>query len=181
MNAIGIKIKKAEGKRDLGASKFFGAPVLPDGWLEMFSEDIIFFAQIRLSDIAELDTENKLPHTGYLYIFLDIEMFPYQAMAYYYDGEPNVVVDDFNEAEPQFAHLNEDWLMSFEPVNEDFDGIRLFGVPSSDYETDEELLLQFDPLAENTGFLDNIDGYVYFFFGEGKYRIDSIRFGIDRS
>lgn len=181
MNAIGIKIKKADGNHDPCTSKFFGAPVLPDGWLEMFSEDIIFFGQIRLSDIAELDTENKLPHTGYLYLFLDIEMYPYQAMAYYYDGEPNVVVDDFNEAEVQFAHLNEDWLMSFEPADEDFDGTRLFGIPSSCYETDEELLLQFDPLAESTGFLDNIDGYAYFFFGEGRDRINGIRFGIDRS
>jgi len=181
MNAIGIKIKKADGKHDLSASKFFGAPVIPAKWLESFSDDVIFFAQIRLSDIAELDTDNKLPHTGYLYLFLDIEMYPYQAMAYYYDGEPNVVIDDFNEAEPRFAHLNEDWLMSFEPVDEDFDGIRLFGIPSSGYETDDELLLQFDPLAENTGFLDNIDGYAYFFFGEGKYRIDGIRFFIDRS
>lgn len=62
MNAIGIKIKKADGNHDPCTSKFFGAPVLPDGWPEMFSEDIIFFGQIRLSDIAELDTENKLPH-----------------------------------------------------------------------------------------------------------------------
>ena len=38
-------------------------------------------------------------------------------------------MDDFNEAEVQFAHLNEDWLMSFEPADEDFDGTRLFGVP----------------------------------------------------
>ena len=57
----------------------------------------------------------------------------------------------------------------------------MFGVPSSGYETDEELLLQFDPLAESTGFLDNIDGYAYFFFGEGMDRINGIRFGIDRS
>lgn len=71
--------------------------------------------------------------------------------------------------------------MSFEPVDEDFDGIRLFGIPSSGYETDDELLLQFDPLAESTGFLDDIDGYAYFFFGEGKYHIDDIRFFIDRS
>lgn len=181
MNAIGIKIKKADGKHDFGASKFFGAPVIPAKWLESFSDDVIFFAQIRLSDIAELDTENKLPHTGYLYLFLDTEMYPYQAMAYYYDGKPDVVIDDFNETEPQFARLNEDWLMSFEPVGENFDGIRLLGIPSSDYETDDELLLQFDPLAENTGFLDDIDGYAYFFFGEDKYRIDGVRFYIDRS
>lgn len=181
MNAIGIKIKKADKNSDLGASKFFGAPVLPSQWQDMFSDDVIFFAQIRLSDIAELDTENNLPHTGYLYLFLDVEMYPYQAMAYFYDGEPNVVIDDFNEIEPQFAHLNEDWLMSFEPTEENSDGIRLFGVPSSDYAAEEELLLQFDPLAENTGFLDNIDGYTYFFFGNDKNDFDAVSFVIDRS
>lgn len=181
MNAIGIKIKKADGNHDLCASKFFGAPVIPAEWQDMLAEDVIFFAQIRLADIAELDTENKLPHTGYLYLFLDVEMYPYQAMAYYYDGEPNVVIDDFNEAEPQFARLNQDFIMTFEPTDEASDGIRLFGVPSSGYETDEELLLQFDPLAEDTSFLDHIDGYAYFFFGEGKDRIDGIRFAIDRS
>ena len=49
------------------------------------------------------------------------------------------------------------------------------------HQADDELLLQFDPLAESTGFLDDIDGYAYFFFGEGKYHIDDIRFFIDRS
>ena len=182
MNAIGIKIKKADGEHDYGASKFFGAPAVPAEWQDRFSEDVIFFAQIRLSDIAELDTENKLPHTGYLYLFLDVEMYPYpEAWAYYYDGEPQVVIDDFNEAEPQFAHLNEDWLMTFEAVDEAADGMRLFGVPSSGYETDAELLLQFDPLAADTGFLEEIDGYAYLFFGEGKDRVDGIRFVIDRS
>jgi hypothetical protein len=156
--------------------------VIPAEWLDMFSDDVIFFAQIRLADIAELDTENKLPHTGYLYLFLDVEMmYQYQVMAYYYNGEPNVVIDDFNEIEPRFAHLNEDWLMSFEPADDAADGIKLFGVPSSGYEGDGELLLQFDPLAENTGFLDNIDGYAYFFFGKDRRDVDSIGFIIDRT
>ena len=44
MNAIGIKIKKADKNSDLGASKFFGAPVLPSQWQDMFSDDVIFFA-----------------------------------------------------------------------------------------------------------------------------------------
>ena len=102
-------------------------------------------------------------------------------MAYYYDGEPYVVVDDFNETEPRFAHLNEDWLMSFEPADDAADGIRLFGIPSSGYETDEELLLQFDPMAADTRFLDTIDGYAYFFFEKDGRGIDDIKLVIDRS
>lgn len=181
MSAIGIKIKKAEEEHDPGASKFFGAPAIPSELKDMFSDDVIFFAQIRLSDIAGLDDEGMLPHTGYLYLFLDVEMYPYQAMAYYYDREPDMVIDDFNEIEPRFAHLNKPWLMTFYTSDDESDGTRLFGVPSSGIESDEELLLQFDPLAENTGFLDNIDGYAYFFFDSDRNNIDGVRFEIDRS
>ena len=108
-------------------------------------------------------------------------MYPYQAMAYYFDGEPNVVIDDFNKAEPQFAHLCEDWVMTFEAADDAADGIKLFGTPSSGYQSDTALLLQFDPLAYDTGFLENIDGYAYFFFGEDVHDIDAVGFVIDRS
>ncbi len=181
MQAIGIEIKRAEGEHDPGASKFFGAPTLPRGWQDRFSDDVLFFAQIRLSDIAALDTENKLPHTGYLYLFLEVEAYPYRAIACYSDGEPEVVVDDFNAANPRFSQLQDDWLMAFAPAEEAADGSRLFGIPSSGYAAGEELLLQFDPLAEDTGFLEEIDGYAYFFFGKEKSDIDAIRFVIDRS
>lgn len=181
MGAIGITLQKADGGHDLGASKFFGIPTVPAGWQDRFSDDVIFFAQLRLADIAALDTDNQLPHTGYLYLFLDTGMYPYRAMAFRYDGEPTVAIDNFNETVPRFAHLTEDWLMHFAPVDETTDGIRLFGVPASDPDTEEELLLQFDPLAESTGFLDDIDGYAYFFFGSDRSDINAIRFFIDRS
>lgn len=181
MSAISIEIKKADEKHDLGASKFFGSPVIPGEWVDMFSDDVIFFCQIRLSDIADFDTDNKLPHSGYLYLFIDIEMYPYQAMAYYYNGEPDTVIDDFNETEPRFSHLNKDWLMSFKSADDTCDGIKLFGTPSSEVEHDGDLLMQFDPLQEDTQFLDNIDGYAYFFFGDNIKDIDSISFKIDRS
>ena len=50
--AIGIKVKKAEGEHDLGASKFFGTPTLPSGMAEAFKDTEIFFCQIRCRDIA---------------------------------------------------------------------------------------------------------------------------------
>ena len=71
--AIKITAKKAPEPYDLGASKFFGTPTVPLAWDGDFYEDEIFFCQIKLSDIAHLDTENRLPHTGYLYIFLHTE------------------------------------------------------------------------------------------------------------
>ena len=69
-NAIGIRLKKAPDGCDLGMSKCFGTPTVPLAWEETFSEDEMFFCQIRLSDIAAFDAENRLPHTGYLYVFL---------------------------------------------------------------------------------------------------------------
>ena len=34
--AIGIKVTKADGDYDIGASKFFGAPVIPKEWQGIF-------------------------------------------------------------------------------------------------------------------------------------------------
>ena len=181
MSAIGITLRRAEDGDDPGASKLFGAPAVPAGWQDRFSDDVIFFGQIRLADITALDTEGRLPHTGYLYLFLDIEMWPYEAWAFYHDGEPEVVIDGFNSVEPRFAHLDRAWMMSFSAAADDADGTRLFGVPSSLPDCGEELLLQFDPLAADTGFLDEIDGYAYFFFGADPRDIDAIRLVIDRS
>ena len=62
--AIKITAKKAPVGYDLGASKFFGTPTVPIAWDGDFYDDELFFCQIRLSDIAELDKDNKLPHTG---------------------------------------------------------------------------------------------------------------------
>ena len=104
--AIKITLTKAEGEHDLAASKLFGAPVLPEGWQDEMSDEVIFFGQIRLSDIAPFDPENRLPHTGYLYLFLDTEIYPYTAMIEYHDCEPRLVIDNFNELEERFAHLN---------------------------------------------------------------------------
>ena len=60
--AIKITLTKAEGEHDLAASKLFGAPVLPEGWQDEMSDEVIFFGQIRLSDIAPFDPKRlKLP------------------------------------------------------------------------------------------------------------------------
>lgn len=48
-------------------------------------------------------------------------------------------------------------------ADEDYDGTKLFGIPSFEPDDDGELLMQFDPLDEPTGFLEEIDGYAYFF------------------
>ncbi len=183
--AIKIRLTKAEEGYDLGTSKFFGDPTVPSEWQDRFSEDIIFLGQIRLEQIAHLDTENRLPHTGYLYFFLDVAQYPYDVWVEHYDGEPNMVIEEFNEIDPEFEHLTQAFTMSFEACDESEDGHRLFGIPSSDYEPDEgddKLLLQFDPLDTETGFLDSIDGYAYIFYDTKQEKIDGATyFVIDRS
>lgn len=181
-NAIGITVTKAQEKYDLGASKFFGVPTIPSEWKSDFEDDELFFCQIRLADIAELDTENNLPHTGYLYVFLDIGAYPYKARVRYFDGEPDMAVDDFNEDFLDEGNFADAWLMSFAEAEEDADGIKLFGVPA-DWSYGEEpprLLMQYDPLASDMGFMDSIDGFAYFVFAEGSDKLEDVTFFAER-
>lgn len=177
--AIGIHVKKAPEGYDLGASKFFGAPTVPLAWDGDFYEDEIFLCQIRLSDIAGLDTQNRLPHTGYLYIFLHTEDGEYQlgADVRYFDGEPELAIDDFNLEIADYERFNDAYLMEFSEVDEDADCTRLFGVPSDwNYEAEHpKLLLQFDPLDSEMGFLDHLDGFLYFFFGKDETDLAGVR------
>jgi len=182
-NAIGITVTKATEGYDLGASKFFGTPTVPAAWVDEFDDNEIFFCQIRLSDIAELDRENKLPHTGYLYIFLDISSFPYKARVLYYDGEPDTAIDDFNDEIPGAENLCDSWLMNFAEVEDDAQGIKLFGIPAGwGYDEDvPRILMQYDPLASNMGFADSIDGYAYFAFAEDSDKLEDVTYFEERS
>ena len=170
--AIKITAKKAPEGYDLGASKFFGTPTIPEEWQADFYDDEIFFCQIRLSDIALFDTEKKLPHTGYLYVFLHTGNGGRQlgADVRYYDGEPRLALDDFNATVADYERYTEAYLMEFSEVDEDEICTRLFGVPSDWNYMDEptKLLMQYDPLDNNMGFLDHLDGFVYLFFGENQ-------------
>ena len=176
--AIGIHIKKADRVYDLGTSKFFGTPTVPSAWETDFDEDEIFFCQIRLRDIAALDTENRLPHTGYLYVFLYTRNGNRDLMAdvRYYDGEPEMAIDDFNATVPGYEICNDAWLMEFSPAEEDGDQTRLLGIPSDwNYaEAPPRLLLQFDPLDNPMGFLRNMDGFLYLFFGENTSDLTAV-------
>ncbi len=180
-NAIKIRVEKAPVEYDYGRSKFFGDPTIPSQWEDRFAEDIIFFAQIRLEELAPFDKENRLPHTGYLYFFMDTEAYPYDVWIDHFDGEPDMLLGEFNDAEPQFAHLNQAWLMRFEECDEYDDGMKLFGLPASQVDEAEEdvpLLLQFDPLEAPMGFLQHIDGYAYI-FSDPKESHAAVRLVVD--
>lgn len=177
-----VNIKKAGADSDPGKSKFFGDPAVPYEWADKFYENVIFFCQIKLSDIEGFDKENRLPHTGYLYVFLDTEKYPYTPIVHYYDGEPYAVLDGFNGEVPGFTHLTQAWEMEFCDAEDGADGNKLFGVPCDwNYEKDPPpLLLQFDPLSENTGFMEETDGYMYLFFGKDG-GLDDVTLHIENS
>ena len=170
--AIGIKVKKASKGYNLSASKFFGVPTVPVLWDGDFYDDEIFFCQINLADIAHLDKENKLPHKGYLYIFLHTDEGEYKLKAdvRYYNGEPELAIEDFNSEVKGYEKFNDAYLMEFYETDDDNACTRLFGNLSDwNYtKTPPKLLLQFDPLDNEMGFLDYIDGFLYFFFGEDE-------------
>ena len=176
--AIKITAKKAPADYDLGASKFFGTPTVPLAWEKDFYDDELFFCQIRLSDIAKLDTEKKLPHTGYLYVFLHTGNGKYRLTAdvRYHNGEPELAIDDFNAAVEEYESYTEAYLMEFSEVDEDEICTRLFGIPSDWNYADAppQLFMQYDPLDSEMAFLDSLDGFIYFFFGNDSTEINNI-------
>ncbi|MBE6587561.1 MAG: DUF1963 domain-containing protein [Ruminococcaceae bacterium] len=176
--AIRITVKKAPEGYDIAKSKFFGVPTIPLAWEDDFYDDEMFFCQIRLSDIAELDRENRLPHRGWLYVFIGTVEGKYRLCANvrYHDGEPELAIDDFNDSVEGYEKYTEAYLMEFSEAEEDEDCTRLFGVPSDwnyAYEP-PKLLMQYDPLDNDMGFLDDLDGFLYLFFGENEKDFNSI-------
>ena len=183
--AIGMTLKKATGQYDLGASKFFGTPTIPGAWLEELDENLIFLAQIRLEDIAELDKEKRLPHTGYLYFFVGSSAHmgeEAEAVVLYSPEDPDTAVDEFNDGF-EIEGTSEDWLIEFCEVEECADGHKLLGDPCGwAYDDSPKLLLQYDPLAtEGIGFMDVVDGFGFFFFAEDSDNFNKVTFQAEHS
>jgi uncharacterized protein YwqG len=73
-NAVHISLSpSSEARIALGQSKMGGLPDLPKGlkWFEYKGEPMSFVAQINLWEVAQYDTENRLPKEGILYFFYD--------------------------------------------------------------------------------------------------------------
>ena len=82
--AIVTDYTPAEETLPIGTSKFGGKPHLPANFLwpyyegadymdeETANRPLSFLAQFNLEEIAEFDTDNRLPHTGMLYFFYEL-------------------------------------------------------------------------------------------------------------
>ena len=171
--AIALKVRKVlPGEEyDEGCSKFFGAPCLPESMEDPYPDDGVFFAQIRCEDLKDLDPDGRLPHEGYLYFFLDAEMYPSDDLFMMVDhtlDELEYVIDDYNE-ECNIKGLTEPYVITFEKVDAGYSGTKLLGYPSNDVDDNDDkggLLLQYDPLDFDVPFLTTLDGYAFVFFGE---------------
>lgn len=172
--AIAMKVRKVEPgeKIDEGCSKFFGSPCLPTAD-DPYPDDGVFFAQIRCEDLRDLDPECRLPHEGYLYFFLDAEMYPSDdlyMMVKHTLEEPKYILDDYNE-ECNIKGLTDTYVITFEKVDAGYSGTKLLGYPSNDVDDNGDkggLLLQYDPLEFDVPFLSTCDGYAFVFFGDSE-------------
>ena len=180
MNAIKIKTKKAIGDYDLGCSKMLGNPTLPKGMMDELPDDAIFLMQIKLDDIKDLDKDNKLPHTGYLYFFLRTEngIYDLKPIVKYSKEDPEEVIEDFNASIPDFEQFTQDFLIEFELCDESDIGNKLLGCPG-DWQFSEEpdeLLFQLDPMDnDEMGLFPTFDGMIYLFFGKDKKNFKDVK------
>ena len=81
---IGIRTEPAEGKL-FGQSKWWGFPDLPESldWPSVpvnddgdeYDDPLTFICQIRCEELAPLDPEGLLPHTGMLWFFAALDYF----------------------------------------------------------------------------------------------------------
>ena len=66
-----IIFSESSAKQPVGRSKLGGQPDLPDSftWPTFDNKPMVFFGQINLAEIKDLDKENVLPKKGILYFF----------------------------------------------------------------------------------------------------------------
>lgn len=165
--AIGLQFEKSD-KPLVGFSKWWGAPDLPEDWDYPCAEDgnpLTFVCQIRCEDIAAIDTEGLLPHTGMLYFFaqigeyvqvMDIAEGEHNGLGEWGEDAYRVLYSPscdnlepfeiiYDDGEPAFLEAE---AISFTQVSELHDSFKLLGKPyyeevAEQYE-DSVCLLQID-------------------------------------
>lgn len=122
---INFDVENTE-KISIGASKFGGRPDLPEdfkwyyfsGWSPfddcIKNRPLSFLAQINCEEVKKYDLDNRLPETGMLYFFYDLETMTWgdspeeqdSAKVYYYSGNISKLVRaDYPEDMPEKYRL----------------------------------------------------------------------------
>lgn len=143
---IGITVEKAHGEYDPGTSKFFGAPTMPEEWLEdgTVGDEDFFFCQLKLSEFKSFDKSGILPQMGFIYIFLSFEDGKFIPNIRYCKDEPDTLIDDFNVGFDFLGDTETEYSIDYFEADSCEDGTRLLIT-----EDNNITLLQYDPLDDN--------------------------------
>ena len=156
MKSIGIHFHPGEDV-EVGGSKWWGDPDLPVDvdYPLMDGYPLTFICQIRLSDIAHIDTEGLLPQSGILYFFgaiaeyvseLDVEQDNHNGLGEWSDDSFAVLYAPEGSELQTCRILYEDdetpvalpaEKISFTEDDATYDGFKLLGVPYYDEVRDE--------------------------------------------
>ncbi|MDR2083569.1 MAG: DUF1963 domain-containing protein [Bacteroidales bacterium] len=196
MNEILITSNKPENPIAIGRSKMWGPPDLPEHIDHPIGNDsgnvfpLNFICQINCRDVAPYDTDNRLPKTGFLYFFADIDYYlgyydcqpgggtglwpEKSAKVFYFDGSEKDLIPLMINKEDVDFFIDERELSfsSFDQPGEE--GHKLLGKPYHMlYENFEkpvkgwELLFQLDSDEGNDFALNFMDvGILYFLIDE---------------
>ena len=163
MNSIRLNTNYVDEKLPVGASKFFGAPDIYEGFewptIEVDGEeyDMPFIGQINLRDAATYDLDGLLPKTGMLYFFYDLDEMPYApddlnaCKVIYHDGDEDLVSIQYVDEDGEDLSFRE-MAISFECVEAGFLA-----------EEGETHLLLGEPSMENGFWYECIDGWQMLF------------------
>lgn len=155
-----MKIRKGCGDHFIGASKFFGAPLIPENIKDKV-RGLIFLCQIKLEDIAELDPDNLLPHSGYLYFFVDKKQSKPSPVVLYTNKQPDTALIAYNAGKSN-ADIDADWPIIFEKCGEYDDGLRLLGKTKVSKFCEKKVLLQYDSMFSVYHFWDDTPTKIFF-------------------
>ena len=176
--AIGIRFVPYDPNKHL-RTHFLGAPLVPASLGEAFDDEVMFLGMIHLPEIAALDKENKLPHSGYLYFFMDTSASSrhMNPIVIHTLEEPDRIIDDYNDlfALEEYRGANKARGVEFFEVEEDAEGCKLLGYPCDwNYENKPRnpLLLTISHYDEDLDFLPELDGFTYVFFGPKGHEFD---------
>jgi len=163
MNSIRLKTSYVDEKLPVGASKFFGAPDIFDGFewptIEVDGEeyDLSFIGQINLAEVSKYDTDGLLPKTGMLYFFYDLDEMPHDPSD---AGSCRVIYHESDDDLHAISYVDEDGEdMSFREMKVEFELVEA-GFLADDSETH---LLLGEPSMDNGFWYECIDGWQMLF------------------
>ncbi len=152
-----------ENEKTYELSKISGTPLFPYNFIENNNlEDDLFIAQINLKTI---DNEYlKFISEGFIYIFLNVDVYPYKVKCFYSKDDAIMVYEDINEGFEEYIDVN-----GYEMVlnNEKKDiGIctKINPIISEEYGYNDDYLnlLEIDTLEFNNISISSPDSILYF-------------------